>query len=134
MYRRTLALALTAALSLFVLTAIAGAGTTISSKVVLLDAHQSSGDPNKTVFKIQVKSDSPKCANNRDVKFSERDQGTNDPFVKVAQGTTNDHGKLTKTIDTTGLPDVKVTALKKVFGKPGHRKTCTPASIILTAG
>ena len=132
MLRRNLAVVFAIALGLIVLSAVAGAASTISSTVVLVD-NKPASEPDKTVFTMKVKSDAAKCANNRDVKFSERDQGTNDPFVKVAQGTTDDNGKVRKTINTKGFPDVKVTALKKTFGPSGHRKTCTKASIILTA-
>jgi hypothetical protein len=130
MLRRIPAVVLAAALGLIVLSAVAGASSTFSSKVKLVSATQP--DSNHTTFTMKVKSDAPKCANSRDVKFSERDAGTSDPFVKVAQGTTDDTGKVTKTIDTKGFPDVKVTALKKTFGPSGHRKTCTTASIVLT--
>ncbi len=122
-----------AAFGLVAFGSVAVASSTFTSHVKLQDAQQDPNNADKTIFTMKVNSDQRNCVKARTVTFAERKAGTNKPFVKVAAGKTDGDGKVVKSIGTKNFPDVKVTAIKKTFGKPSHKKTCLPKSTILTA-
>jgi len=111
---------------------IAGArgGGSIPTAIVFHDALDTA-NPDILRFVGVVNSPKPKCENHRQLRFAARPFPSNAPFSPRGSAETNRDGEWSKLLNIQGLPEFRIKAPAKKFGRPGHRRKCAADTIFL---
>lgn len=112
--------------------ATATAATKFPTTLEFIQA-KGTGDPNVLNFQGVVLSPKRACYRNRLVKFATTPAGEDGPYTPQGSDRSDGDGFFEEDVNIEGLPDVRVTAPKKSFGRRGNRKVCKKAQMLITA-